>query len=83
MTLYVPVESSAADAASGGAFQIIKAARGLKEPRMAEAIVKLKSIARNVWRRLIFNPSNGASIELSSALPKVVRRMIRGNLIAT
>ena len=29
------------------------------------------------------DPGLGASIELSSALPKVVRRMIRGNLIAT
>src|SRR3954466_13339779 len=41
MKLYVPVESSAAEEASGGAFQTRKAAKGLNEPRMADAIVKL------------------------------------------
>ena len=65
----------------GGEFQIRNARRGLKEPKIAAAMVKLTRMASNDWRKLIFSPSNGASIPLRRALPKVVSRMINGKRI--
>ena len=67
----------------GGAFQIINAISGLNAPRIAAAMVKLIKMAENDWRNGMFNPSNGASMPLSSALPSVVSRMMSGNLMAT
>ena len=49
---------------------------------MAAAMVKLIRIASSDCRKLMFNPSSGASMPLSSALPKVVSRRMRGSLSA-
>jgi hypothetical protein len=55
---------------------------GMNAPRMIEAMAKLISTAMSDCRRPMFIPSNGASIPLSSALPKVVSRMTSGSLSA-
>jgi len=61
----------------------MNAITGLNAPRIAAATVKLIKMAENDRRNGMFNPSNGASIPLMSALPSVVSRMMSGNLIAT
>ncbi len=61
---------------------MIKADSGLKAPRIADEMLKLMRIAKNDWRNVMFNPSSGASIAFSKALPNVVSKMTSGNLIA-
>ena len=47
----------------------MNAISGLNAPRIAAAMVKLITMAENDWRNGMFNPSNGASMALMSALP--------------
>ena len=61
----------------------MKAINGLNAPMMADEMVKLISTARSVCGSVRFNPSRGASMAFSKALPNVVSRMISGNLMAT
>ena len=69
-------------AVSGGAFQTMKAMSGLNAPRIAAERLPLVRIAVKHWRNVMFKPSNGASMALMRMLPKVVIRMMRGNLRA-
>src|SRR5208282_6687807 len=78
--LYVAPEIAWGDI--GGAFHTINAVSGLNAPRIIDAMVKLIRIAERDWRNEIFNPSNGASMALTSALPSVVSRMTSGNFAA-
>ncbi len=52
----------------------MKATSGLKAPRIADVIAKLINTASSDWRNVMFSPSNGASMALSSALPSVVSK---------
>ena len=45
-------------------------------------MVKLISTASSDWRKLMFVPSNGASIPFSKPLPKAVSRTMSGSLMA-
>ena len=66
---------------SGGTFHTKNAMIGLNPPRINAAQVNCSSEARdcNDCRKLIFNPSNGASIPLSNALPTAVSNKTIGS----